>query len=107
MHRLDSFLHTVMIYHPTTCHIHTHKFSPVGQKHHTDWRIQGVISQVQAKVVSLSQLQVLEDSIQQHLAMIRLLQKRDRKKTQWVRIFFTQFPLREGETGRTALHEGL
>lgn len=30
---------------------------------------------MQAKVVSLGQLQVLKDSIQQHLAMIRLLQR--------------------------------
>lgn len=30
---------------------------------------------MQAEIVSLSQLQVLEDSIQQHLAMIRLLQR--------------------------------
>lgn len=42
---------------------------------HTNWCIWWVVSQVQAKVVPLGQLQVLEDSIQQHLAIIRLLQR--------------------------------
>lgn len=41
----------------------------------THRRVQGVVGQVQAEVVPLGQLQVLEDDVKQHLAMIRLLHR--------------------------------